>query len=186
MKSLLFTLLIIPYIVSAQNIKPDTVKPEKNWITERGEFGANLGGGAHGFGFGMVVRYWYIGATLGVTKFSEVDKKPSDVKQYSVPHGDYTDYGFRSALFSITGDVLVPITNKVAVKLSAGANEQAIEYLSRSNATGWWYLSDKKDTSLGVNFIYGGGIQWNVWKQMVIGGGYVTDFGMYINIGGIL
>ncbi len=190
MKLLIVALLFIPHLLSAQNVKPDSTKrdsiPQKDWLRDRAEFGVNLGGGQYGFGFGIVLRYWYIGATIGVTKLGDVEGKPSDIKQYAPPHGDYTNYGFKSGLISITGDVSIPIASRLALKLSAGANEQAISYVSRSNVTGWWYISDKKDTSLGMDFVGGGGLQWNVWKQMVIGAGYVSSFGAYVNIGGVL
>lgn len=157
----------------------------KHWISDMWGIGTNLGGGVHGFGFNLYFRYSYFGVTVGANDFGNTDKKPTDINNYDVPHGDYREVGFRSALFHITGDIIVPVYSRIAVKGSFGACQKAIEFVTLSNATGWWYKSNKKDETLFTRFVIGGEVNYRIWGRMVLGVGAMSDFGAYVGVGGV-
>lgn len=157
----------------------------KNWISSTWGFGVNLGGGVHGLGGGVSLRYSYVSVTVGITDYSNSKFRPTDVSDDYVPTGNYEDVGFPTPIFHITGDVTIPVYDRFAVKGSAGACRKSIDYVSKSSIATGWFKSHKEDDILFTRFVIGGEVNYRAWGHLVIGVGAMSDLGGYISIGGV-
>lgn len=146
-----------------------------------GGYGAKYGGMA-----GVYFRYWYLGFTANFSDWKNTDLLPKDVNDYDPPHSDWHYVPYRSILFGMTLDGVLPVSDVFGVKASVGFSEKTRKYLRRSNVTDWYYKTDRSSDVLLRQVSFGAGFVCKPVKKgvFVFGAGYLYDFGVYLQVGG--
>jgi len=158
--------------------KDTTAKPPP--IQYNGEIDIMAGGEKNGFSFGFAGRYLFIHAMLHLSNFSKA-QKPSGQLDYPPPHKDYVLIPFRTANYGFSAGPYFRPLRFFALYGLIGFDSYEVAQVPTSTATGWYYKTVRTDEY--TNITYGGGVTFYPVGKLAVGGGYLSEIGVFFLIG---